>query len=263
MDKEKKALNEFLGEFSDEIEKNPFEDENEDPFTKEEETAEESAVEEKEEKLPYHQDPKLQKYLDKREKEIESRIRESLGKETEKFTQETKSEDTEVKSVLEELIGNDTPQKVAMVKKFEGILLKGTERAKEEALKEIESRRQEEINQDIEADNELESAFEAIEEGYKVDITSNNPLAKKTRQEFISYVEKIAPKDRNGDIKDYPDMGAAWEEFQEKKKATQQPNRAKELASRSMTRSSEVVQAKPVKRLQWDDADELIDGLFK
>ena len=133
-------------------------------------------------------------------------------------------------------------------------------RASEKAIAHLEEIRQNEVEEDRKAEEELDNALVGIEESFNVDITSNAPLAKKTRQEFLSYVEKIAPKDRDGDVVAYPDMTAAWEEFQEKKKSTAQPNRAKELASRGLNRSVET-NVKPQERITWNKVDEMLDTM--
>ena len=133
--------------------------------------------------------------------------------------------------------------------------------AKAEAIAELESRQNADVQADQEAEDELENAFENIEENFDVDITSNNPIAKKTRQEFVSFVEKIAPKDRNGDIVDYPDMVQAFETFSEIKRSTQQPNRAKDLASRGMRNSAETTSGEIKGRSTFAEAEKYIEGL--
>lgn len=251
MDKDN-AVKSFLDEFDGKKEANPFEDNLKDPFA-EAEVPEEVVVEEEEKPLPFNKDPKVQKFI---EKEISKRMADFKPEVRE--VQVEKGED-KVTDMLTRLIGNNTPEKVAMVKEFKDVLgnLKGEARA--EALQEIEARSHAETQADLAAQEELETAFENIEENYDVDISSNSPLAKKTRQEFVSFVERIAPKDRNGDVIDYPDMNSAWETFSEMRK-TSQPSRAKELASRGMARSSESTVAAPAKRLSWDSFDDVIAG---
>ncbi len=252
MDKDKSAVESFLGELA--TGENSFEETPKDPFDKQEIVEPKEEVEVKEEKpLPFHKDPKVQKYI---EREISDRLA-NFKPEPAVVTQPADDETTDV---LTRLIGNDTPEKVSMIKEFKNILEKGTERAKKEALAEIEARQYEEVEADREAEAELENAFDTIEETFDVDITSSNALARKTRQEFVSFVEKIAPKDRNGDIVDYPDMLQAYEAFSELKKSTATPSRAKELASRGMARSAETTTT-PQKRPTWDAADEFISSL--
>lgn len=250
------AVKDFLGEFGGQKEPNPFEENLKDPFAQEE-TVEETPVEEiKEEKpLPFNKDPKVQKFI---EKEISKRMADFKPDIREVAVEKG---DDKVTDVLTRLIGNDTPEKKSMINEFKDILgnLKGEARA--EALAEIEARSNAEKQADIAAEQELETAFENIEESYDVDISSNSPVAKKTRQEFITFVEKIAPKDRNGQVVDYPDMNSAWETFSEMKKSSQQSNPAKGIAARSMARSSEAPANVPSKRTDWNAVDQYMDSL--
>ena len=244
MEKNNSAVSEFLGEFSNEETKvNPFEDNLKDPFNKEE-TPEEVGVEDKEEKpLPFNKDPKIQKFI---EKEISKRLQDI------KVEQPVPKGD-EDDDFYARLIGNDTPEKVAMIKEYKAREQRLLEQAEERAFNRLSQKEQEALRAEQEAEQELENAFESIEENYQVDITSNSPIAKKTRQEFVTFVEKIAPKDKNGDIVDYPDMQSAWETFSEIKKATSTPSRAKELASRSMARSSEAPAQVSTTKLTFDN----------
>lgn len=229
MDKNKSAVESFLGEL--EGTKNSFDDTQNDPFPPTKDETIEEIVEDK--PLPFNKDPKIQKYLDKREKEIESRLAERFKTSGEPVAKV--DDDYYVR-----LIGNDTPEKVAMIKEAMARDERLLEQAEERAFNRLSQKEQEAIEADKQAEEELDNAFENIEETFDVDITSNNSVARKTRQEFVSFVEKIAPKDRNGDIVDYPDMASAWETFSEMKKSTATPSRAKELAARSMARSSDM-----------------------
>lgn len=261
MDKEQErsAVADFLGEFGNKgVQKDPFNDAPKDPFANE---VVEKVEEQKEEKpLPFNKDPKNLKFI---EKEVSRRLDEF--KKENPVRETTQVPDTRVDDVLTRLIGNDTPEKVSMIKEFKEILSEGTQKAKAEAIAELESRQNAEVEADREAEQELENAFDNIEENFDVDITSNNPVAKKTRQEFVSFIEKIAPKDRNGDIVDYPDMNSAWETFSEMRKSTATPSRAKELASRSMARSSDTgtQQAIPVNKHSFERTDNFIESLSK
>jgi hypothetical protein len=243
MDKDKTAVESFLGELEET--KEPFDQPIEDPFTPEETPVEGEVAEEK--PLPFNKDPKIQKFI---EKEISKRL-ENFTPEARETTQAPA--DNRMDDVLTRIIGNDTPEKVQGIKDMKELLTGLTGQAKAEAIAELESRQNAEVEADREAEVELENAFDNIEETFDVDITSNNPIARKTRQEFVSFVEKIAPKDRNGDIVDYPDMASAWETFSEIKKSTATPSRAKELASRSMARSSQVSKVPDTKGLNFDN----------
>lgn len=247
------AVADFLGEFSNEKEVNPFEDNLKDPFNQQE-IVEETAIEEpKEEKpLPFNKDPKVQKFI---EKEISKRLADIKPAET--VTKEEKRDD----DYYVRLIGNDSPEKLAMIKEAQARDERMLQMAEDRAFNRLSQKEQEAQKRDQEAQQELENAFDNIEETYDVDISSNSPIAKKTRQEFVTFVERIAPKNRAGEIVDYPDMASAWETFSEIKKATTQPSRAKELASRGMARSSEAPVNQTAKRVDWNAVDDMMDSL--
>ena len=245
-DKELSTVQQFLGESG--VDKQQFEETPEDPFPQEIPEEKGEVVEEK--PLPFNKDPKVQKFI---EKEISKRLAEFEPKEDKPAPTQAVDDDYYVR-----LIGNDTPEKVAMIKEAIARDERMLQQAEERAFNRLSQAEQEEVKADQEAEEQLANAFENIEENFDVDITSNNALAKKTRQEFVSFVEKIAPKDRNGDIVDYPDMNSAWETFSEIKKSTATPSRAKELASRSMARSSEAPSIKDTKGLNFDNIIEHI-----
>lgn len=254
MDKEKSAVEQFLGDLQGE--NKTFEENPEDPFNQPEEKGE-TVIEDKEEKpLPFNKDPKVQKFI---EKEVSRKLSEYEVKEA-PTTQGAEDEFKDVMDSLTLAIGNDTPEKVQALNAFKSALTNLDKRASEKAIAHLEEIQEREAEADREAEQELETAFENIEETFEVDITSNSPLAKKTRQEFVSFVEKIAPKDRNGEIIDYPDMTSAWETFQDLKKSTGTSNRAKELASRGMARSSGSEPVKDIKGLNFDNIIEHLQG---
>lgn len=244
---EKDPIQDFLGEHQQEV--NPFEENLKDPF----ENIREEKVEEPQEEKPiaFNKDPKIQKFI---EKEINKRLENLKPSEPTPVTQQD-DDDYYVR-----LIGNDTPEKLAMIREAKARDEKMLNLAEERAFGRLTKEQQAVIEADQEAERELENAFESIEESYDVDISSNNPIAKKTRQEFVSFVEKIAPKDRNGNIVEFPDMQNAWETFSEIKKSTQQPSRAKDLASRSLNRSAETT-IKPQERVSWKEVDTFMDTL--
>ena len=228
---------------------NPFEGVIEDPFNKTE--PKEEVVEEKEERIPFNKDPKIQRYIDKL---VEKRIKEVTPEPRES------AEADYIKDVMDsmvEAVGNDTPQKIKALQAYESALRKLDHKAESKAEEYLTQIQNEEYEAEKEAEDELDNAFNEIEETFGVDISS--PRSQKIRAEFLDYVERIAPK-RNGEIIDYPDMTSAWETFSEIKKATATPSRAKELANRGMSRSSEATSV-PQKRITWDSADEHIESL--
>ena len=210
------------------------------------EVQQEEKVEEPKEETPkaYHEDPKLRRYI---EKEIAKATQHLTPREETKFREEVK-EDGLAKAFLN-VVGNDTPEKVALVETFKREMESLREEARS-AKEELQAERQ----ADYEAEGELAEGFEAVEDTFNVNFSD-----KRLRNSFIDFIERVAPKDENGDIKEYPDFVETFRTYQELNKRPN--NRAKELASRSMTRSSEASQAPMPADTSWKGVEKFFSTL--
>lgn len=249
-----KAVDDFLGGLKNDGQEDPLKPQD-DPFVEKKEEVQEEVVEEvKEEKpLPFHKDPKVQRYI---EKEISKRI-------SDVPVREEKSQDLEktYADILAPLVGTDTPEKMAVLNELNRALIEREEKMSSKAWERLQQEQQEEIQAEKEAEDTLMSGFEAIEEGHGIDITSSAPQARKLRSQFIDFVRKVAPKDEQGEITEFPDLEQTFEVFQSTRQTQPQANRAKELASRSSERGdsggSEVIK----ERVSWDSFERLKDKL--
>lgn len=244
MPEEKNAVQSFLNEVTEEKE-----------IFKEEVTEEPVDKDKAEEVLPFHKDPKVQRYV---QKEIDKALKDVKPNTEQQFKQEVN--DIKLPPSFVKLIGNDTEEKVQVLKDLSNYFgtLKGE--ARQEFLAEMKEQQQKQVAEDKKAQDELDNYFEEIEETYNVDLSSNSATAKKARSEFIDYVRKIAPKDEDGEVTAFPDLVASFEEFQERGKRIAPASRAKELASRGMTRSTDTSTATPAGR-SWKDVDRFFDKL--
>lgn len=120
---------------------------------------------------------------------------------------------------------------------FQELLNENAEKAKAEALREIEERQNGVAEAQREEESYIDSQLEALEDLHQIDLTSNAPVAIKNRKEFLTLVEKLSPKDENGLIKEYADFGTTFEIYKANKMKSE-PSRAKELAERSMQTSA-------------------------
>jgi hypothetical protein len=246
MENEEKDFLKDLMQEGDEFAENP------DPFADDEPEKEpEEEVEPEEKALPFHKDPKVQRY-------VEKQIAKAL--EGHKPEEPTRKVDEDEDDFYVRLIGNDTPEKLSMIKEARARDARLLDQAEERSFARLTKSQQEAIEADNLEEETLDNALEEIEEGFNVDLTSNTPVARKTRIDFMKFVERIAPKDRNGNVTDYPDMQAAFETFQSTRQT--QPSRAKDLASRSMNRSSEVSN-KPQEKVTFDSFDNFLDTFRK
>lgn len=212
--------------------------------------------EEKDEKpVPFHKDPKVERYV---AKQIEKALKDVKPSAERQFKEAVSSDVEDVIGAFATIIGNDTPEKVKALEALKKTLEGSDERASKKAVERFQQQMEEQTRQATEADRkaqeELDGYFEEIEETYNVDLSSNSATAKKTRAEFIEYVRKIAPKNEEGEISGFPDLVSAFEEFQERAKRSAPASRAKELASRGMTRSTDASIAQPTGS-SWKDVE--------
>lgn len=229
----------------------------EEPFKEEtEDTAQEEIVEKEEDSqaLPFHKDPKVQRYV---ERQIEKAIKDSKPSAEQQFRQEVK-EELNLPSSFITLVGNDTPEKQQVLKDLANYFgtLKGE--AKKEFVAEMQEQERQAIERDNKALQELNAGFEEIEETHNVDLSSNTTSAQRTRTAFVEYLRKVSHKNADGEVDQFADIPAAWEEFQTRNKA--QPTRAKELASRGLTRSTDASTAVPAGR-SWKDVEKFFNKL--
>lgn len=240
---EKDAVSEFLNGVS----------EPQDIFTEQEPETEPEEEKEEEKPLRFDKDPKVQKYI---EKQVAKALKDRTPTVEESFKRETG--EIKIPESLVNLIGNDTPEKQRALKDFAETLASLKGEARQEFLSEMKAQENAQVEKDAKAREELDNYFDEIEETYSVDLTSNSASAKQMRAQFIDYVRKIAPKDEHGEVAAFPDLVASFEEFQEKSKRP--ATRAKELASRGMTRSGDTSNA-PVQGKDWKAVERYFDKL--
>lgn len=250
-DEKNGSMADFLNNFSDK----------EDIFKEEPAESDTSEEVEDEKPLPFHKDPKVQRYVDK---QIEKAIKAIPTPDQRTAREETSPSDVkDVIAAFTAIVGNDTPEKVKALEALEKTLAGADERASQKAIErfqqQVQEQEQQRTKEDEAAITELNSGFEEIEETLGVDLTSNTAQAQKLNLEFRQYLKKIAPKDENGEVKSFPDIPAAFEEFQERNKRAP-ATRAKELASRGMTRSNDTATSAPTGK-SWKDVDRFFDKL--
>ena len=231
-------------------------DPKEDVFKEEvlsEETESEPVEEEK--RVPFHKDEKVQRFI---EKEIEKRLKFTQPSVEQTFRKEVQ-EEINLPPALVKLVGNDTPEKREALKGLAEYMESLPQKAQEQFEQKMLEQQQEAAQEDAAALNELNSGFEDIEDSYGVDLSSNTAQAQRTRSAFVEYLRKVSHKNEDGEVDQFADIPAAWEEFQERNKP-QSASRAKELASRSMTRSTDSGSAAPQGR-SWKDVDKYFSSL--
>jgi hypothetical protein len=135
---------------------------------------------------------------------------------------------------VEAIFGTDTAEKLAATNILKKALSGMGEKAKQAALEALDSRQTGETKAQREAEDEIDAGIEEAEDETGLDLSEGSA----DRQGFLTLVERLAKKDRDGNIVEYPDFATAAEVYQQRKERPSS-SRARELASRSMTRSGE------------------------
>lgn len=222
----------FLDEF-----KKP--EESNDPFAFLEKPVEKPVVETTEPESPVEGTPeprnrREKRLMEKLQSEREAAI--ALAAKLDAITQSQesrKSEEAEYLTVAERIYGNSTPELREASELLKTALNGVKEEAKREALAEYQRIRQQELEAVSKAEGRIDSMLEELEDEFNTDLTSGAH-----RTEFLKLLEKMSPKDSEGNIVEYADHFAVWDIYQDKLNRNKAPNPAKDMAARGMVQSA-------------------------
>lgn len=153
--------------------------------------------------------------------------------------QKSVSEESDYLKGVERIYGAETPEaqlatellKKAIVGARDDAENRAYERIKEETRKEADAQRA--------AESELDQMIEEIEDEHNVTLTEAQ------QRGYFQLMQKMSPKDADGNVTEYADPDAVWEVFQEKlQKRSTTANPAKDMSSRSMTSSGSSTESK-------------------
>ena len=139
-------------------------------------------------------------------------------------------------TAIERIYGVDTPETREATAILRDALLEIKEQAKREVLEEYEARSTREEEAVAEAENILDSMLDELEDEFNVDLTSSE--AEQDRINFYRMLERMSPKDSQGNIVNYADHYAVFEAYQARRQSVTTTNPAKELAARGMNDGS-------------------------
>ncbi len=217
----------FLDEFNQKQE-DPFSHFNEEPTP---ETALEEPVEEEIPSDPEPKNRRERRLMEKLQGEREAAI--ALAAKLDAITQSqaARTEQAQFLEVAERIYGTQTPELREATELLKTALLGAKDEAKREALAEWERLRQSEQQAVSSAEKRIDEMLENIEDERNIDL-SNSPH----RAGFLKLLEKMSPKDKDGNITDYADHYAVWEIYESQIKKPVNP--AKEVAARTMTQGT-------------------------
>lgn len=202
-----------------------------------EEPKEEKVEEEEEIEEPKNRaERRLRERLEKeRIANIELNAKYAALSEAQKFRQE--SETPDYLKAVERIYGTDSPEAVAATDLLKNALRSVEERATSSALEKFREEQRQEAERIKQEEATLDSYIEEIEDAHGITMTPSMQKA------YFGLLEKMSPKDENGNVIAYADPEAVYEVFSEKyQKRTD--SKAKDLASRSMVQGSSGTQSK-------------------
>lgn len=205
--------------------------------------AEEKTDEEPEEEPKNRSERRLREKLEKeRVANIELNARLNALSEAQKFRQD----EADPYEAVTKIYGTDTAEAQAATEILKNALRGVEERSKSSALDEFRQERQREQEEVRKAGERLDSYIEEIEDEHNVSFT---PQMQKS---YFTLLEKMSPKDSDGNIIEYADPHSVYELFSEKlQKRTD--SKAKDLSSRSMVNgnsgSQSVIEDDAAKRI--------------
>ena len=210
-----------------------FNQKQEDPFSHfnvapEPETAPEDTEEDEAPGDPEPKNRRERRLMDKLQSERETAI--ALAAKLDAITQSqgSRSEQAQFLDVAERIYGNQTPELREATELLKSALMGAKDEAKKEALAEWQSLREGEQNAISSAEKRIDLMIESIEDERNIDL-SEGPH----RTGFLKLLERMSPKDSNGNIIEYADHYAVWDVYQSQIKKPENP--AKEVAARTMT----------------------------
>ncbi len=214
----------FLGEFkpTNDVFEQPLEPQPEAPAPAVEEENHQEATNRRERRLA----AKLQA---ERESSIALAARLEALTEAQKLRNDS-SESDYLKSV-ERIYGTSSPEAIEATELLKRALQDVEKTATERALEAFRSEQMKEHEELAQEEQNLDSMVEELEDEYGISMDED------TQKGFFTLLEKLSPKDRYGNVIEYADHHAVWEEYQVRKERLSNNSRAKDLASRSMVRT--------------------------
>jgi len=246
-----------------------------DLFNKEETKQEEEVTKDTEEtipvddNIPFAKNPKLEKYIQRQAKKL---VQEELSKmgapsEVESFKKEVESDYGSTPSIKWLNAYGDNEQSRLAWEIHKEDLAEAEAKAEQRALSKFQESLQEEKQAQKQFESYISDSLENLEDEYGVDLTSNSPKAKKERADFLDLVGKLSPKDSEGNVTGYADFNEAFSLYRSikgKEVQSEVTNEKKQLASRSMARSTDVATKQPIGEMKpLSFGESITDMLFK
>lgn len=173
---------------------------------------------------PNRRERRLQERLQaERESSISLAAKLEVLTEAQKFSREN---NPEIDETIARIYGTNTPEAAEATALLQKALKGAEDRATERALDAYREEQAKERDAERQEERTLDDMVDDIEDTFSIVMDSN------TQKGFFQLLEKLSPKDRDGNVIEYADHQAVWEEYQSRRKP--ENTRAKDLASRSV-----------------------------
>lgn len=140
-------------------------------------------------------------------------------------------EDADYLKGLELIYGTDSPEAIQATELLKKAITGVREDAENRAYQRLQDSQSKEVQAVAQAEEELDSVLDDIEDRYGVELNEDQEVA------YFQLMQKMSPKDRNGNVIALADPDAVWEIFSERMNTPRTDSRAKELSARSMVQS--------------------------
>jgi hypothetical protein len=133
---------------------------------------------------------------------------------------------------IERIYGTDSPEAQMATELLTKAILGARDDAETRAYERFMESQTSEVRAVQEAEMELDDIIDEIQDVYGVALTEAQEAS------YFELMQRMSPKDRDGDVVGLADPHAVWEVFSERSTRSSYGNRSKQLASRSLTDSS-------------------------
>lgn len=168
--------------------------------------------------------------LRKLEQERESAIFLAGKLEAQQESKQSTGEEAAYLKNIERIYGTNSPEAIEATELLKQAFVGLREEAEQSAIQKFRAQQENESNAVAAAEEELDNIIDDLQDRYDVDLT------KAQQRSYYTLLQRMSPKDAEGNVTSLADPDAVWEIFQEKM-AAKPANPAKALSSRSMVQN--------------------------
>jgi hypothetical protein len=132
---------------------------------------------------------------------------------------------------IERIYGTDSPEAQMATELLTKAILGARDDAETRAYNRFIESQTSDVRAVQQAESELDEIMDEIQDTYEVALTPSQEA------KYFELMQKMSPKDRDGNVTGLADPHAVWEIFSERSSRSSDSSRSKQLASRSLTGS--------------------------